>query len=209
MGAVEQVLDESIEAQGYIIQESRAIDLSQIDFEALAKTFKQGRKHTIVEKLQAAVALRVAHLLEANRYRFDYHTRFQEMIEEYNAGSVNVDEFFRRLRAFSTELAAEEQRHIAEGLSEEELAVFDILTKPEPELSETERKQVKKVARELLVTLEGRVLVLDWRKHQNTKAAVRVAIEQQLDNLPLVYEKPVYETKCESVYQHVYEAYST
>ena len=42
---------------------------------------------------------------------------------------------------------------IAEKLSEEELAVFDLLTKPEISLTKKEQNQVKKVARELLETL--------------------------------------------------------
>ena len=41
---------------------------------------------------------------------------------------------------FRWALTAEEQRAVAEGLSEEELALFDILTKPEPVLTKAERK---------------------------------------------------------------------
>ena len=36
-------------------------------------------------------------------------------------------------------------------MSEEELVIFDILTRPAPELSPEERAEVKKVARELLL----------------------------------------------------------
>ena len=84
-----------------------------------------------------------------NRTRMDYLEHFQHMIDEYNSGGVNVEVMFERLVKFTKELNAEEQRTIAEELTEEELAVFDLLTKPEIELTRKERSQIKKVAREL------------------------------------------------------------
>jgi len=49
-------------------------------------------------------------------------------------------------------------------LTEEELALFDILTKPEPKLEKSDRELVKTIAKNLLRTLkEKRNLVLDWK----------------------------------------------
>ena len=50
--------------------------------------------------------------------------------------------------------------------------------------------------------------MLDWRRRQQTKAAVKVAIEQILDRLPESYLTEVYQRKCQEIYQHVYESYS-
>jgi type I restriction enzyme R subunit len=64
-------------------------------------------------------------------------------------------------------LQAEEQRHIAEHLSEEELTVFDMLLKSEENgipLTDKEREGVKRIVRTLLETLKREKLVLDWRK---------------------------------------------
>ena len=131
------------------------------------------------------------------------------MIEEYNSGSKNTEEIFAQLIDFAQELTHEEQRHISENLSEEQLAVFDLLiNKPPVELSKQERKQVKDSAQELLDKLKAEKLVLDWRKHQRSRAAVRLAIEEILDaNLPEVYSPQLFEQKCEVVYQHVFESY--
>ena len=52
------------------------------------------------------------------------------------------------------------QRGIAEGLTEEELAIFDILTKREPALTKAEEAEAKKVCRELLVTLTREKLTM-------------------------------------------------
>ena len=95
------------------------------------------------------------------------------MIDEYNAGSLNVDEMLRRLQALSQQLSDEEQRTVREGLSEPELAVFDLLTRPDPVLTDAEQAEVKKVARKLMSHIEDK-LVLDWRKKAQTREAARV-----------------------------------
>jgi type I restriction enzyme, R subunit len=150
----------------------------------------------------------VTAMVRLNRFRMNYLDRFQRMIDEYNAGSVNVEDFFRRLMAFAQELNGEEKRAISEQLSEEELALFDLLTQPEPELADKEKSQVKKTARELLNKLKGEKLVLDWRKRQESRAQVRVTIEEVLDRgLPEVYTRELFARKTEAVFHHIYESY--
>lgn len=88
-----------------------------------------------------------------------------------------IEAFFEGLKEFVGALSAEEQRGVAEGLTEEELAIFDILTQPEPVLTKAEEAQVKKVCRGLLATLKREKLVLDWREKQQAKAAVMQAMK--------------------------------
>jgi len=212
MRAVDKLLDESIAAHGYVIQTDpygteHLVDLSKIDFEALKAKFERGRKHIETEKLKGAIIGKLRRMVRLNRTRMDYLERFQQMIDEYNAGSINIEEFFKQLVAFAQTLNEEEQRSIAEQLSEEELAIFDLLTKPDMQLSEQERQQVKKVARELLETLEREKLVLDWRKRQQSRAGVRLAVERILDKLPQCFTQKLYQLKCDLMYQHIYDSY--
>ena len=67
---------------------------------------------------------------------------------------------------------------------------------------------MKKVAKELLQKLKSEKLVLDWKKRQATRAAVRYTIETVLDELPRTYTPELYQTKCNVVYQHVFDSYS-
>ena len=84
--------------------------------------------------------------------------KFKKLIEEYNKG-LDVEGFFAKLTAFVKELSQEEKRGVTEKLSEEELALFDILTKPEIDMTKAEKEAVKKVARNLLQTLKEAKLV--------------------------------------------------
>jgi len=184
------------------------IDLSKVDFEKLAEKFKTGRKRTVNEKLKGTVAQKLMAMVRLNRTRMDYMERFQAMIDAYNAGSLNAEEFFQQLMAFARSLNEEEKRGMGEQLNEEELALFDLLTKPQIELSDADREKVKATARELLTTLKQSKLVLDWRKRQQARAEVRVTIEKLLDQgLPRVYTPILFEQKTTAIYQHVYDAY--
>ena len=129
------------------------------------------------------------------------------MIDEYNNGAINVQVFFDKLLVFAKRLDAEEKRGIAEQLTEEELVIFDLLTKPDITLTKQETAEVKKVARTLLEKLKAEKLVLDWRKQQTTRAMVFTTVKDILDELPRTYTPELYEQKCDLVYQHFYEAY--
>jgi type I restriction enzyme R subunit len=214
MARVEQLLDESIATEGYVIHDpkggeykDRYADLSKIDFEALKAHFASSRKRTEAQKLRAAIHNKLLAMVRLNKARMDYLEKFQKMIDEYNAGSANVEEFFRKLTEFAKGLTQEEQRAIKENLTEEELAIFDLLTKPDMKLTKNQEQEVKKVGKELLETLKREKLVLDWRKRQQSRAGVRQCIEVMLDRLPPVYAQEVYHRKCEAVYQHIYDCY--
>jgi type I restriction enzyme R subunit len=67
-------------------------------------------------------------MLRLNKSRMNYLEKFQQMIDEYNAGSRNVEIFFSDLVEFAQELNLENKRAISEKWTEEQLAIFDLLT---------------------------------------------------------------------------------
>jgi type I restriction enzyme, R subunit len=210
MEEVEELLDESIIAGEFIIPDSprQLVDLSQLNLEQLEQKFKTGYKHTEAEKLKGTVHRKLQQMVEFNKTRLNYFEKYQKMIEEYNSGSRNVDWFFNQLLEFAKELNEEEKRAIAQKLTEEELAIFDLLTKPNINLSKQEEKEVKNIAQELLATLKQEKLVIDWKKRQQTRASVEVAIKDMLDQLPQSYSVDMYERKCDEIYQHIYDSYA-
>ena len=183
------------------------VDLSKIDFDKLKEKFKTKHKRIEVEKLRGAINRKLSRMIRLNKTRMDYQEKFEQMIAEYNEGSVDAVHVWEKLIALVEELSEEEQRTIAEQLSEEELTVFDLLTRPEPDLTKSEKNKVKGVAKKLLGTLKQEKLVLDWRKQQRTRAAVKLSVQMILDELPECYEPEIYDQKCEAVYQHIYESY--
>lgn len=210
LGRVEQLLDESVAAHAYLIPDSDAealFDLGAVDWKGLEEASKQGRPRTAAQRLRSLLSVRITALVRLNPARVDLVKRFEKLVADYNAGSMNTETFFQELLKFSQTLSEEEGRSLSEGLTEEQLAIFDLLMRPAPEMSELERVLVKKVAQELLAILKRDKIVLDWRKEQATRAAVRVAVEVALDRLPEQFTRPLYAQKCDAVYQHVFDSY--
>ena len=213
MTAVNALLDDSVATEEYVIDQwlaQRKVDLSEVDFEALEEKFlKSKHKATAVESLLRQIRDRLVIMITLNRSRMNFQEKFEQMIAEYNAGTMNVEEFFRRLKGFANSLKDEEQRAVKENLTEEELAVYDLLTKPEPDLTAKEQLQVKTAAKDLLIRLKQEKIVLDWRKRQQTRSLVREAIEDVLDEeLPEKYSRSLFSQKCDLLYQHIFEHYS-
>jgi type I restriction enzyme, R subunit len=203
-----QVLDNSIEGV-VMTQGAPQIDLSRIDFKALAAKFKRSQSQNLdLERLKAAIRAQLDRLIEANETRVDFREKFAALIEEYNSGATQIEQLFLELLNLSRSLSEEEARHVREQLTEAELVVFDLLTRPGPDLNTDERNEVKKVARQLLSRLTG-VLTIDWEKTAQARARVRDTIEAELDNgLPRAYSPDVFKAKAGAVFQHVYDKYS-
>ena len=208
MGDITDLLDQSIAGISIRANGPPALDLSKIDFATLAKRFaKSKHKNTDLEVLKAAIRAVLERLIRLNRTRADFALKFEELIESYNAGSRNIEQLFDELLKLSRSLSEEEQRHVRENMSEEELVIFDILTRPAPELSTEERGEVKKAARVLLERIQG-LLMLNWRQKAAARAQVKLAIEDTLDaGLPRAYTPEMYQQKCAAVFEHVYESY--
>jgi len=213
MQGIQELLDDSIAADPFTIREPAhpeqgMIDLSKIDFSALKQRFKDKKPtNTDLERLKVAVRVQVEQMVRLNRTRADYLEKFRALIDAYNSGSRNIEDVFKELLALSNILTEEQSRHVRENLSEEELTIFDILTRPAPSLTSAERDEVKKVSHALLETLR-RLLVIGWRQRVTSRAKIRMAIEDVLDEgLPRPYDKDTFDTKCAEVFDHVYESY--
>ena len=210
MDSVSELLDRSVGAKEYIIRSAGGadplIDLNQLNFEQLALRFA-ANKRTAAKAIEKDLEQRLDEAVRKNPTRLELAERFRRLIEEYNAGAHNLEEFLRRLKAINDELTEEEQRAVREDASEAELAIFDLLTKPEPELNATESMKVKGAAKKLLEHIEEK-LVLDWKRRQQTRSAVRVAVGTVLDEeLPDVYGPELFDQKVDAVYGHIYASY--
>ncbi len=185
----------------------KLFDLSSIDFDKLADLFHQGSKKTATEVLRGKAERKARDLASRNPTRAGLLERLQALIDSYNTGSFDIEKLFEQLIRFVGDMDQEERRHVRENLTEDELTIFDILTKPDPKLTKAQEVQVKKIARELLSKLKRDKLILDWRTKEQAKAAVRETIREELDGLPEVYERRLWEEKVERTYQFVFEHY--
>lgn len=207
MGDIAKLLDASITGVDMPAKPAPVMDLSNIVFEALRSRFQESKhKNTGLEVLKAAIRAQLEQLIRLNQTRADFAEKFEELIESYNAGSQNIEQLFEELLKLSRNLSGDQQRHVRENMTEEELVIFEILTHTAPDLSERERAEGKKVARELLTRLK-QLLVLNWRQKSTARSQLKLTIEDVLETLSPAYDRPLYAQKCSALFEHVYESY--
>lgn len=210
---ISALLDEKIEGIAIltpIVEGDRAegrVDLSGIDFEKLGTLFSSKPK-VAAETLREVAETQAKWMADANPTRLDLVEKLSEMVEAYNAGSIDAETFFAALKAFIAELDDEERRAAREGLTEEELAIFDLLTRPEPKLTKAQETEVKRVARDLLARLRELLGAVDWTAGQQSRAAVQSAIRFKLNELPEEpYPEEMWNTKVGAVWDFVLQRY--
>ncbi len=192
------------DAKYQMIQKGKTWDLSKINVDKLREEFKQiTYKHIEIADLRAFLQLKLELMLQHNVTRTDFVQRLQQIIDTYNAGNSLTESYYENLMQFTEDLRAEDERHIHEGLNEDELELFDLLKKDA--MTQDETQQVKLAAKSLLHRLlekqHPKVLVQDWYKDTQTQKMVRSAVEQVLDhNLPESYDQTVFREKCDNVF---------
>jgi type I restriction enzyme R subunit len=210
---LQQVVNESISVNPNKVSEPDGvyIDLANLDLDKLRAAFaKTQRKNTLVFDLQEAIEKKLEQMLKENPLRLEFYDRYKEIIDEYNKGKSLEDtvEAFNKLAAFTQTLTVEDSRAIREQLSEETLAIYDLL-RDGKQLDMAEIKQVKKVAVDTLETLKAEKLKIErWRESRQISSQVRQMINDYLLNLPMqVYSDSDVNEKTVSVFQHIYTNY--
>ena len=179
-------------------------DLSAIDFEKLAEAFAKGPR-TTVDQLRTKAAETVEKMAAQNPSRVDLIEKLEMLIDAYNSATASVEETFKKLKAFIRSLDEEQGRAAREDLTEDELAIYDLLTRPEPKLTKAQDAEVKKVARELLVRLHDKVAVFEWHRRQQTRGDVEWTIKEVLNTLPEEpYPEELWNAKVEATWQFIF-----
>jgi type I restriction enzyme, R subunit len=176
-----KIVNEAIRTQqpGGDHAEGLKVDLSKVDFEKLREEFerKVPRKHAALQDVRQVVESKLQRMLAGNPMRMDYYRRYQEIIAQYNREKdrATVEATFAKLVELAANLDEEQRRAAAEGLSEDELALFDLLFRAN--ISKIDREKVKQASRSLLTSLQELLRPMPaWTQNVQTQAQVKVFI---------------------------------
>ncbi len=186
MVEINRIVNENIEidtSEGDSSSETRQFDISQIDFDLLAKEMARvKRKNLLIQDLEDLIQDRLATMMAANPSRVDYYKRYMDIIEEYNAEQdrTTIEKTFMELMKLAQEMSEEEQRYVREGFSsDEELSIYDLLFSES--LSKGDIAKIKKLSVELLQKIKARIAQMDhWTDKDETRATVQNLIRDEL-----------------------------
>ncbi len=207
-----RIVNEAIRAAapGVDHAEGLRVDLSMIDFAKLKEEFatKVQRKHSALEDIRDIVEKKLAQMLGRNPLRMDYYKKYQEIVADYNREKdrTTVEATFAQLMELAASLDAEQRRAAEEGLSDDELALFDLLFKDN--VSKADRERLKQASRGLLASVRDLLRPMqDWTQKSTTQAEVKVFI---LDNLYGSMPQPPFteediEKASENVYNFIWQ----
>jgi len=208
-----QVLDNSIISQkaedndgGYVIHGTKVIDLSKIDVDQLKREIKVAPYKAVeIDDLKVFIDEALKQMMDKNCTRDKFSVRFKNIVDRYNAGGSENEDYYEQLLQLIEDLKKESERPNLMGLSEEELEIFDLLIKGK-NLTKVEEQKVILSAKNLYKKLnENRssLFVVDWYRGEQPKARVKNAIMETLDaDLPDSYDKEVFIVKIDLLLNH-------
>ena len=214
---MQQVLDGSVMANQFMVKEDSApynyaikgtkvIDLSKMDFEQLRNEIKRTPYKAIeIDDMKDFIERLLKQLINKNCTRIKFSERYKSIIDRYNAGGTENEDYYEQLIQLMEELKKESERPMFEGLTEEELELYDLLIRGK-KLTIKEEQQVKLAAKHLYTTItneRSKLLVVDWYKDEQPKARVRHTIEVTLNNdLPMCYDRESFNAKTDLLLNH-------
>ena len=214
---IDKLLDQSVlvtdDAHGFIIDvKGKEIDIFKMDVSELrAKLQKRKNKNLVIADLRKYIEKQLEMMMRRNVTRTNFADRFRNIIDEYNAGGSQNDDFYEKILEFIEELKKEEERHIEEELSEPELELFDLLRKDK--LTKAEEKKVKLAAKELYKTLcdmRKELFIVDWQNDPKPQERVKKTIIDSLhQNLPDSYDREIFTLKSSIVFNHIMDQAKT
>lgn len=200
----EGIVSESIVSHG--IKTYKEVDLSKLDINKLREEFKKSEyKNIEIDDLRNFLQSKLEKMLKLNSTRSDFATRLQNIIDRYNAGNQENEEFFEELLKYKESLSEEQQRAALEGLTEEELEIFDLLKKEN--LTKEETQRVKLAAKELLIKLkESRqnIFIHKWYNDTKHRSNVFNLVSDTLhEYLPTSYDQNIFKIKRDLVFNSI------
>ena len=191
-----------------IVKAGKILDLSKIDFEKLKEEFKEKpHKNIEIASIKDFIEKKLEEMLKENSTRFAFAERLNEIVGRYNSGGMSTENYFEELLKYAEEMKTEDERYVREGLTKDELELFDVLKKEK--MTKAEEIKVKNAAKHLLKRLveeQPKVLVQDWFKDTQTQAKVKSAIEDVLDeDLPNSYDKELFQQKTKQLFGMIFD----
>ena len=209
---MQYTLDESVTAvaaedqASYGIHQGKVIDLSKLDIEDIRRVINTAPYKALeIDNLRAFIEKTLEQLINKNCTRIAFSQRYRSIIDRYNAGGSENEDYYEKLLQLISEMKKEQGRSTEMDLTEEELEIYDLLVQ-DKKLTKAEEQKVILAAKNLykkLLEERERVMVVDWYKDEQPRKKVFSLIQLSLNNdLPDCYDRVTFTNKANLLLNH-------
>jgi len=154
-------------------------------------------KNIVVEMLRKLMAEQVAVYKRTNVVQSQkFSEKIAQLMNAYYNGLITNEEVIKELLKAAQEIAELHQQGEKLGLSQEEMAFYDALTKPENIKDFYENEELIAMTRELTEMLRKN-RTIDWQKKETARAGMRKMVKRLLKKYK--YPPEQYENAIETV----------
>ena len=190
----------------YGIYQGKVIDLSKLDIDSIRKEINATPYKSLeVEDLRAFIEKALEQLINKNCTRVSFSQRYRNIIDRYNAGGSENEDYYEKLLQLIADLKKEQGRSTEMDLTEEELEIYDLLVQGRKLTKEEEQKVIlaSKNLYKKLMDEKDKVMVVDWYKDEQPRTMVLTIIKKSLDvDLPQSYDRAAFADKTNLLLNH-------
>lgn len=178
---VTAILEQTVHAEGVLdLFDEKAVEISLFDESFLAEVAAMKEKNVAFEALKRLIkervrAYRCTSVVKARKFS----ELLQGTLNAYLNGMLSNAEVIEELVKMAKEMMADRDEATKLGLSDEEMAFYDAITKPQAVKDFYNNDQLVAISRELTDAMRSNATI-DWQKKESARAGMRRAIKRLL-----------------------------
>lgn len=178
---INELLKQSIHSAGIInLFADKEEQFSLFAPSFLEKVVQMKEKNLAAELLRKLLAEQIKLFSRTNLVQSEkFSERMQRIMNAYRNGLITNAEVIDELRKMAGDITDAHNKGNELGLSEEELAFYDALTKPEAVKDAYTNDELRKMTQELTETLRNS-RTIDWQKKESARARMRTIVKRLL-----------------------------
>lgn len=178
---VTAILEQTVHAEGVLdLFDEKAVEISLFDESFLTEVAAMKEKNVAFEALKRLIKERVrAYQCTSVVKARKFSELLQGTLNAYLNGMLSNAEVIEELVKMAKEMMADREEATKLGLSDEEMAFYDAITKPQAVKDFYNNDQLVAISRELTDAMRSNATI-DWQKKESARAGMRRAIKRLL-----------------------------
>jgi type I restriction enzyme R subunit len=178
---INELLKQSIKSDGVInLFSDVKKEFSLFDPKFLEEISKMKQKNLALELLKKLIAEQISIYRKTNVVRSEKFSEIiQAIMNRYLNGMLTNEQVIEELLSLAKQISEAQKEGADLGLTPEEVAIYDALTKPQAVKDFYENDELVAITKELTETLRKNKTI-DWQRRENARAKMRMLIKKLL-----------------------------